>query len=268
VWLAYSTLQAGLYVGEVLKLSPEGLLLRRFTPRSFSYVAQISVNSRDGSVWLSDSIYDARFTGDVNAASGANVAHYSASGRELATAKHWDGLRAMAVDMTDSAPWALVAFELDDEREGPFSIVKLDRDGSPRPGIEHVYTNGVLYIAASTAPTAGAEIGIDIAPPDSRNRIDPDSTDRVAVALLSTPVLEATRVSTDTVRFGTAGAVAKASWTRDVNGDGLLDVVLQFRITDAGIHCGDTQAPLTGRTSTGLQLHGVDDVETINCTAP
>lgn len=51
-----------------------------------------------------------------------------------------------------------------------------------------------------------------------------------------------------TIRFGPAGAVVRWHWTRDVNRDGVADLVVTFKTRHTGIKCGDTAAPLTART--------------------
>jgi hypothetical protein len=112
------------------------------------------------------------------------------------------------------------------------------------------------------------EVRTDVQPWDTQNRIDPKSTGNVTVAIVSTSSFDATRVRSDTVRFGTAGAVSRAHWAEDRNGDGRLDLLEQFRTADTGIKCGDTQAPLTGKTTAGWGLHATDAVQTIRCATP
>ena len=47
----------------------------------------------------------------------------------------------------------------------------------------------------------------------------------------------------------------------DVNGDGLLDLILQFRFGDTTIGCGDSEAALRGRTYDGQGIHGLDTID-------
>jgi hypothetical protein len=261
VWLSrWTAPSAGKLLGtpEVLKLSPDGSLLTKFRPRLFSEVVQVAVDARNGSVWLADTPYA------QNSSYGSNVAHYSALGQELATGKTWDGIYDVALDMQDRAPWAVIARSLDANAEGPQSLVKLEPNGQPRPGVELLYPAGIVQIAASSM----MEIGSDVQPWDAKNRVDPRSAGSVNVALLSTRWFAATQVRSDTVRFGTSGAVSRAHWTSDMNGDGLLDVVQQFRIADTGIKCGDTQAGLTAKTTAGWYVHSAGKIQTTNCATP
>jgi hypothetical protein len=260
VWLSRYTPPASGTLGtpEILKLSPEGLLLTRFRPRLVYIVTQLALDARNGSVWLADAPFA------QTSEYGSHVAHYSMLGQELATAKHWDAIYDVAVDMMDRSTWAVIARELNSAQEGPQSLVKLDANEQPRPGIEFSYPRGVVQVAA----TSTMEIRVDIAPWDTKDRVDPHSTGNVTLAILSTPWFEATRVRSDTVRFGTSGAVSRAHWTSDRNGDGLLDLIQQFRMADTGIKCGDTQAGLTGKTTAGWQVHGAGRIQTIGCATP
>jgi hypothetical protein len=49
-----------------------------------------------------------------------------------------------------------------------------------------------------------------------------------------------------------------------VDGDGDLDLLLQFKVQDTGIVCGTTSR-LTGRTVGGLPIEGSDSVTTVGC---
>jgi len=51
--------------------------------------------------------------------------------------------------------------------------------------------------------------------------------------------------------------------SQDVNGDGLLDMVLQFTTGNLNLTLDDTQACLTGATLEGQQFIGCDDVSII-----
>ena len=73
-------------------------------------------------------------------------------------------------------------------------------------------------------------------------------------------------VLASSVGFGPAEAQAvHGGHIQDVNGDGILDLVLHFRTQETGIACGDTSAALTGETSGGLAVEGDDSVRTVGC---
>ncbi len=52
---------------------------------------------------------------------------------------------------------------------------------------------------------------------------------------------------------------------RDVDHDGDADLVLRFQISETGLACGDTEATLTGETTDGQPIEGVDSVNTVGC---
>ncbi len=75
-----------------------------------------------------------------------------------------------------------------------------------------------------------------------------------------------------TVQFGPSGASPEhdqshparvASHQHDVDGDRDVDYLLHFRMQDAGILPGDTEACLTGQTLGGQPFEGCDSIETV-----
>ncbi|HEX2964727.1 MAG TPA: hypothetical protein VHO84_03030, partial [Syntrophorhabdaceae bacterium] len=52
---------------------------------------------------------------------------------------------------------------------------------------------------------------------------------------------------------------------KDINGDGMVDLILHFRIRDTGIECGDTSTILKGETVDGELIEGSDFISTVNC---
>jgi hypothetical protein len=74
------------------------------------------------------------------------------------------------------------------------------------------------------------------------NKINPNSTKDINVAIFSVNGFDATKVDPNTVRFAATGTEAAPIHVgrRDVDGDGHRDMVVRFEIQDTGIKCGDT----------------------------
>jgi hypothetical protein len=76
-------------------------------------------------------------------------------------------------------------------------------------------------------------VQIDIKPGDTTNAINLNNDGTISVALFSSAVFDATKVDVSSVLF--AGASAYKWSFQDVNHDGRLDLVLQFRIADTNL---------------------------------
>ncbi len=108
-------------------------------------------------------------------------------------------------------------------------------------------------------------VNIDVQPGASQAVINLHSHGVVPVAILSTSTFDATKVNPLTVRFGRTGTEALPVHysLQDVNGDGLLDLVLQFRVQNMGLHLGDSEVTLMGRTMDGLPFRGSSPIQVI-----
>ena len=51
----------------------------------------------------------------------------------------------------------------------------------------------------------------------------------------------------------------------NVNGDGFDDMMCHFKVREAGIACGDTDATLTGETFGGDLITGTHTIQTTGC---
>ena len=118
-------------------------------------------------------------------------------------------------------------------------------------------------------PDQSTRVTIDIKPGDKHNVINPRSHGRVWVAVLSDTdnetAFDPLQIDIATVRFGPDGATTNRYQVRDVNKDGLGDLLVQFRIPDTGIQCGDTEATLTGETFDGREVSATDSIKTVGC---
>ena len=106
-------------------------------------------------------------------------------------------------------------------------------------------------------------IYIDIKPYNSKNTINPRSRGGIWVALLSDREFDPLRVDIRTVRFGRHKAKAIRHRVRDINRDGVADLMLRFKVRHTGIRCGDTKARLKAKTYFGERVVGSDSIKTV-----
>jgi hypothetical protein len=144
-----------------------------------------------------------------------------------------------------------------------------------RTGLSGVWSgNGIGYFDnfRLTYDIPPISISIDIKPGDDSNTINLQSK-TVQVAILSLADFDAlTEVDVDRVSltFGPTGdeqsLVSCASRKhKDVNGDGLKDLVCQFSIKDTGFKCGDLEGILKGVTVIGTLFEGSQNVLITPC---
>jgi len=108
-------------------------------------------------------------------------------------------------------------------------------------------------------------VSIDIKPGSFPNAINPQSRGKIPVAILTTSSFDAGTVDSGTVTFGPDDAPATHSAMEDVDGDGDLDLLLQFNTQETGIACGQTSAILHGQTLAGVPIEGSDSIVTVPC---
>jgi len=111
-------------------------------------------------------------------------------------------------------------------------------------------------------------VGVDIKPGESPNTINLKSRGVLPVAILSTSAFDARSVAPETVVLAGAHVRLKGNGDpavslEDVNGDGLLDLILQFDTQSLEITSSDAQANLTGRTTDGLKIIGHDEIKIV-----
>ncbi|MBC8280088.1 MAG: hypothetical protein H8E48_04810 [Chloroflexi bacterium] len=115
-------------------------------------------------------------------------------------------------------------------------------------------------------------VGIDVKPGGDANSINMRAKGVVSVAILTTSVadgesldFDAVSVDQATVTFAGAsprgkGKSGNIGSLEDVDGDGDLDLVLQFPIPDLALTPGDSVAELEGQTLEGTPIRGSDSV--------
>jgi hypothetical protein len=133
------------------------------------------------------------------------------------------------------------------------------------PGIDDFAT--MTFDNAGVAYPIAEPVTIDVKPDSEANNINPKSRGLIPVAVLSTSTLDATTIDPLSVEFGPNDATEahRRSHVTDVNGDGLLDIVLHFDVQQAGIRCGDTFVSFSGETFAGQALSGSDSIATVGC---
>jgi hypothetical protein len=112
-----------------------------------------------------------------------------------------------------------------------------------------------------------ASVTIDIKPGNKHNKIKPHSKGKIWVAILSNidTAFDPLQIDISTVQFGNDDAEPIRHRVQDFNRDGLPDLLLQFKIRETGLACGDTEATLIGETFDGLSITGMDTVKTVGC---
>jgi hypothetical protein len=125
---------------------------------------------------------------------------------------------------------------------------------------EYTGRNATVYVFALER-----KIDIDIKPYNSQNRINPGSWGTIWVAILSDNEFDPLQVKIWSARFGPDRARAVGYRVRDVNRDGIADLILKFKIRKTGIECGDTRTQIEAKTYFGNRVVGWDSIKTVGC---
>jgi hypothetical protein len=178
---------------------------------------------------------------------------------ELVIPSPVQGQYTYQVTGTGNGTYAMTVQSLDSAGNGnPVTTIS----GIAAPGITDTYV--LTYPASAGRPVIIVrKITIDIKPGQDPPAINPGSNGVTPVAILSTPTFNATTVDASSVKFGPNGASPVHTSIQDVNGDGIPDLILQFNTTQTGIVAGNTQACLTGNTTSGLSIMGCDTIQTV-----
>ena len=117
---------------------------------------------------------------------------------------------------------------------------------------------------------APRSVTIDIKPRSSHNSTNLRSHGVIPVAILSGPGFDApSDVDKTSLTFGRTGDEDGLGYCnpgpKDVNGDGLQDLVCRFHTYDMEFQCGDTEGILRGETVDGMPIEGSDSVRIVPC---
>lgn len=119
------------------------------------------------------------------------------------------------------------------------------------------------------APITGISVAIDIKPGSDQNTINLGSRGVVPVAILSTSTFDAAvMVNPATVKVAGAPVQLKGNGEPlvvydDVNGDGLVDLVVHVQTEAMQLSASDTKAVLEGKTWDDTSIYGEDSVRIV-----
>jgi hypothetical protein len=143
-------------------------------------------------------------------------------------------------------------------------------DGFTLPGFPgQRFLNATLLIEGTGTPNAcPLEVSIDIKPGSFPNSINLGSNGTVPVAILSHTNFDARTVDPQTVSLAGAqirltGKGTPMTSSVDVNGDGLLDLLVHVNTNALELTATDTQAQLNGKTFGGKSIKGTDSVRVV-----
>ncbi|HEY6183491.1 MAG TPA: hypothetical protein VIW67_14675 [Terriglobales bacterium] len=131
-----------------------------------------------------------------------------------------------------------------------------------KPSDPHIAFNDLCFVIEVT------EVQIDIKPGTYPNTVNLGSKGTIPVAILSSLSFNAASVSPLTVRLAgvpvslKGNGMPKAS-LEDVNGDGLLDLVLHFSTQALPRFTSDTEISLVGETFAGQSIIGSDSIRIV-----
>jgi hypothetical protein len=106
-------------------------------------------------------------------------------------------------------------------------------------------------------------VSIDIKPGSYPNSINLRSRGVIPVGVLTNDDFDATMVNGESCHFGPNEAEPKHYAIEDIDNDGDLDMIFQFRTQESGIDAQDTEATLTCQTQDGWHIHGDDSIRIV-----
>jgi hypothetical protein len=157
-----------------------------------------------------------------------------------------------------SFDWYVASASEDLVRQG--ETVALPVSAEPRTITLVVTDNEGLtdFVTVSTAP-------LDIKPDSTENPVNPGSKGVLPMALLSSAALDARTIDAATLRLGRGQARVDPPHVHqeDVNGDGLVDLMLQFPTQEIGLTPGLTTLCLDGRLPDGRAFTACDRIRQV-----
>lgn len=119
-------------------------------------------------------------------------------------------------------------------------------------------------LVSPDVPIGIIPVQIDVKPNDQVNAVSLNSRGVVPVAILSNLNFDVKSVRVDTVTFANSDQIAHEGHYEDVNGDGLLDLLLHFETQSVTtLSGGSTSVTVTGMTRDRYFLTGQDSIKVI-----
>jgi streptogramin lyase len=133
----------------------------------------------------------------------------------------------------------------------------------------NVYVSGYDNCRIQKFAVPYTEVAIDIKPGSDPNSINLGSNGKIPVAIFSTTDFDATTVDPSKVTLGGASVVIKGKGTPmasfdDIDGDGLLDIIVHVDTQGLSLTPDDKTAELEGETYGGKKIRGKDTVRIVH----
>jgi probable HAF family extracellular repeat protein len=159
------------------------------------------------------------------------------------------------------------------------TIHRLDLSGWELTSARAVSHDGSIVVGTGINPDGETEgwratlpefvpIQIDITPGSETNPVSLAASGVTVVALLGSGSLDVDEIDGATISMGRAGARLKhrkGPHRRDVNRDGLLDLVAHFQTHEIGLALGDEEACIRAETLDGELVGGCDVIDLVGC---
>jgi hypothetical protein len=121
-------------------------------------------------------------------------------------------------------------------------------------------------IAATAFFSLAVPVVIDVRPGNETNKVFPNKSGKLPVAILSSAEFNAVQVDPATLQFGSAGAsVTEAPRIVNVDAEFGDDMVVRFNVQASGIFCDDTEVTLSGSTYAGDPFLSTDAIDASEC---